>query len=133
VTSPPMHFLVVDDIATVRRIIIAMLELLGHTVVSEAEDGAHALEVLHAERSSGRPVDFVITDWNMPVMDGLGLIKAMRSVEEWRDLPVLVISSELAHQNVAAAMEAGANGYISKFSLSADLLGENFKRVLATE
>lgn len=129
----PLHFLVVDDLLTVRRIIVALLELLGHTAVIEAEDGAHALELLQKQHADGAPVDFVITDWNMPVMDGIGLVRAMRSREETHDLPVLMISSECGHQNLIAARQAGVDGYLSKYSLSVELLGDTLNRILAAK
>jgi two-component system chemotaxis response regulator CheY len=128
--SSELHFLVVDDLITVRRIIIALLELLGHTAVSEAEDGAHALELLRERHAGRNPVNFVITDWNMPVMDGLSLVRAMRSSQDLHHVPVLMVSSEFGHQNLIAAKQAGVDEYISKLSLSADLLGEALNRIL---
>lgn len=132
-TFSPLHFLVVDDLVTVRRIIIALLELLGHTAVTEAEDGAHALELLRERHACSIPVNFVITDWNMPVMDGISLVREMRSYGDLHDLPVLMISSEFGHQNLIAATQAGVDGYISKYSLSVELLGETLNRILAAK
>lgn len=132
-TCSPLHILVVDDLVTVRRIIVALLDLLGHTEVSEAEHGEQALELLRSRDANRPPINFVITDWNMPIMDGLGLLNAMRSSTEFRDVPVLMVSSELAHQNLVAAKQAGVDGYLSKFSLSVELLGESLDRILAAK
>ena len=126
-----LHILVVDDLATVRRIIVALLDLLGHTKVSEAEHGEQALELLRSQKSGQAPINFVITDWNMPVMDGLALLKTMRSSADLNDVPVLMISSELGHQHLIEATRAGVDGYLSKFSLSVEALGETLDRILA--
>jgi two-component system chemotaxis response regulator CheY len=98
---PELHFLVVDDLKPVRRIVIALLELLGHTSTFEAEDGCQALAILRARSTCSAPINFVITDWNMPGMDGLDLVAAMRASEGLRDMPVLMISSEIGEQNLA--------------------------------
>lgn len=104
-----IRFLVVDDFSTMRRIVRNLLKELGHTNVDEAEDGAIALQKL---RSSN--FDFVVTDWNMPNMDGLTLLQTIRSTPELDHLPVLMITAEAKKENIIAAAQAGASGYIVK-------------------
>lgn len=104
-----IRFLVVDDFSTMRRIVRNLLKELGHTNVDEAEDGAIALQKL---RSSN--FDFVVTDWNMPNMDGLTLLQTIRSTPELGHLPVLMITAEAKKENIIAAAQAGASGYIVK-------------------
>lgn len=127
---PELHFLVVDDMKPMRRIIIALLELLGHTSASEAENGRHALEILRTSNAGASPISFVITDWNMPVMDGLGLVAEMRTSEALRDVPVLMISSEIGPKSLLPGEMPGVDGYLSKFSLSVELLGETVENIL---
>jgi two-component system chemotaxis response regulator CheY len=128
-----LHFLVVDDLKPVRRIVIALLELLGHTSASEAEDGRQALAILRAPNAGPAPVNFVITDWNMPGMDGLDLVAAMRASESLRDMPVLMISSEIGEQHLVSAKTSGVDGFLSKFSLSVELLGQEIDNILAAK
>lgn len=125
------HILVVDDLALIRRIIVALLDTLGYTTVTEAEHGEQALELLRSGMGSDAAIDIVITDWNMPVMDGLALLKTIRSSPDLRDLPVLMITSEAEQYNIAAALEAGVDGFIAKLSLSAALLEQTLAQILA--
>ena len=104
-----MHVLVVDDFATMRRIITNALRNLGFTRITESEDGSAALSIL--ERES---VDFVITDWNMPQMSGLDLLKAIRANPETMNTPVLMVTAEKQQQNIVAAVKAGVSNYIVK-------------------
>lgn len=104
-----MRFLVVDDFATMRRIVRNLLKELGFANVDEAEDGAIAL---HKLRAGG--FDFVISDWNMPNMDGLTLLQSIRSDENLKKLPVLMVTAEAKKENIVAAAQAGANGYVVK-------------------
>ena len=119
-----MRALIVDDSATVRRIIISLLDDLGYDDCVEASDGRQALEHLAA-----RPVDLVITDWSMPVMGGLELIRAIRSRPETAGLPVLVVSSHSAIADLAAATEVGVCGYVIK-PFTADVLRRAIVAVL---
>jgi two-component system chemotaxis response regulator CheY len=105
-----IRFLVVDDFSTMRRIVRNLLKELGFTNVEEAEDGAVALQRL---KSAGG-IDFVITDWNMPNMDGLTLLQSVRSDPGLKHLPVLMITAEAKKENIIAAAQAGASGYIVK-------------------
>jgi two-component system chemotaxis response regulator CheY len=107
--DPKMKFLVVDDFSTMRRIVRNLLKELGFSNVDEAEDGQVALQKLQAGG-----FDFVVTDWNMPNMDGLTLLKTIRASESLKHLPVLMITAEAKKENIIAAAQAGASGYIVK-------------------
>ncbi|MFC5301377.1 chemotaxis response regulator CheY [Azospira restricta] len=109
-------FLVVDDFSTMRRIVRNLLKELGFNNVEEAEDGAIALSRL---KSGG--IDFVVTDWNMPNMDGLTLLQSIRADAALKHLPVLMITAEAKKENIIAAAQAGASGYIVKPFTSATL------------
>lgn len=115
-SDPNMKFLVVDDFSTMRRIVRNLLKELGFANVDEAEDGAVALQKLEAGA-----FDFVVTDWNMPNMDGLTLLQRIRQSPQLRHLPVLMITAEAKKENIIAAAQAGASGYIVKPFTSATL------------
>ncbi|OGP21317.1 MAG: histidine kinase [Deltaproteobacteria bacterium GWA2_55_10] len=104
-----MKILVVDDFSTMRRIIKNILREIGYNNVDEADDGTTALEKLRAGK-----FDFVVTDWNMPNMPGIELLKAIRSDAELKDTPVLMVTAEAAKENVVTAVQAGVNNYIVK-------------------
>ena len=108
-TDQNMKILTVDDFSTMRRIIRNMLRQLGFTNILEAEDGAEALSLLQREK-----VDFVISDWNMPNMSGLDLLKAIRADENLKPLPVLLVTAEALKENVLEAVKAGVNNYVVK-------------------
>lgn len=114
--DPKMKFLVVDDFSTMRRIVRNLLKELGFTNVDEAEDGAIALQKLQAG-----DFEFVVTDWNMPNMDGLTLLQTIRATPSLKSLPVLMITAEAKKENIIAAAQAGASGYIVKPFTSATL------------
>jgi two-component system chemotaxis response regulator CheY len=107
--DPKTKFLVVDDFSTMRRIVRNLLKELGYTNVDEAEDGAMGLAKLKSEK-----FDFVISDWNMPNMDGLEMLKAIRSEASLSKLPVLMVTAEAKKENIIAAAQAGASGYVVK-------------------
>lgn len=107
--DPKIRFLIVDDFSTMRRIVRNLLKELGFSNVDEAEDGKVALEKL----ATGG-FDFVVTDWNMPNMDGLTLLQNIRSTPALQKLPVLMVTAEAKKENIIAAAQAGANGYIVK-------------------
>lgn len=107
--NPNTKFLVVDDFSTMRRIVRNLLKELGYTNVDEAEDGAIALNKL-----KGGDFEFVVSDWNMPNMDGLTLLQHIRSDPLLTTLPVLMVTAEAKKENIIAAAQAGANGYIVK-------------------
>ena len=109
------HFLIVDDISSMRRVIGSLLkEQLRHIRISEAADGASALQVIKAAESGGTPVDFVVTDWNMPHMDGITLLRTIRQQDETHHLPVLLVTAEATRDMILDAARAGADGYIVK-------------------
>ncbi|QIT57227.1 chemotaxis protein CheY [Aquisalimonas sp. 2447] len=104
-----MKILIVDDFSTMRRIIKNLLRDLGYNNTAEADDGNTALPML---KKGG--FDFLITDWNMPGMDGLELLKNVRAEEELKDLPVLMVTAESKREQIIEAAQAGVNGYIVK-------------------
>lgn len=104
-----MKFLVVDDFSTMRRIVRNLLKELGFTNVDEAEDGVVALSKLR-----GGNFQFVVSDWNMPNMTGIDLLKAIRADAELKHLPVMMVTAEAKKENIIQAAQAGANGYVVK-------------------
>ncbi|QNQ21559.1 chemotaxis protein CheY [Kosakonia sp. SMBL-WEM22] len=104
-----LRFLVVDDFATMRRIVRNLLKDLGFNRVEEAEDGLDALNKLRADA-----FDFVISDWNMPNMDGLQLLTEIRNDANLKTMPVLMVTAEAKKENIIAAAQAGASGYVVK-------------------
>lgn len=104
-----MKVLVVDDFSTMRRIIKNLLRDLGFTNVSEADDGATALPMLQ-----GGDFEFVVTDWNMPGMQGIDLLRAIRADDKLKHIPVLMVTAEAKKEQIIAAAQAGVNGYIVK-------------------
>lgn len=118
-----LHFLVVDDFNTMRRIVRNLLKELGFINVEEAEDGADALNKLRTTTC-----DFVITDWNMPNMDGLELLKNIRADEQLKAMPVLMVTAEAKKENIIAAAQAGASGYVVK-PFTAAILEEKLNKI----
>ncbi len=104
-----MKILIVDDFSTMRRIIKNLLRDLGFNDTTEADDGQTALPLL----KSGK-FDFLVTDWNMPGMDGLTLLKTVRADENLKDMPVLMVTAEAKREQIVVAAQAGVNGYIVK-------------------
>lgn len=122
-SDPKMKFLVVDDFSTMRRIVRNLLKELGFTNVDEAEDGAVALQKLNSAQ-----FDFVVTDWNMPNMDGLTLLQTIRQTPHLRHLPVLMVTAEAKKENIIAAAQAGASGYIVK-PFTAATMSEKLEKI----
>ncbi|ACR01818.1 MAG TPA: chemotaxis response regulator CheY [Thauera aminoaromatica] len=122
-SDPKTRFLVVDDFSTMRRIVRNLLKELGFANVDEAEDGAVALQKLKSS-----PYDFVVTDWNMPNMDGLTLLQSIRRTPELKHLPVLMITAEAKKENIIAAAQAGASGYVVK-PFTAATLAEKLEKI----
>ena len=118
-----LKFLVVDDFPTMRRIVRNLLKELGFLKVEEAEDGAIALQKLKAGS-----FDFVVSDWNMPNMDGLQLLQAVRADPALKHLPVLMITAEAKKENIIAAAQSGAHGYIVK-PFTAATLSEKLDKI----
>jgi len=122
-----MKILIVDDFSTMRRIIKNLLRDLGFSNTQEADDGQTALPMLQ----SGN-FDFLVTDWNMPGMTGIDLLKAVRADEKLSTLPVLLVTAEQKREQIVEAAQAGVNGYIVKPFTAAVLkekIGKIFERV----
>lgn len=118
-----MKILIVDDFSTMRRIIKNLLHDLGYDNSHEADDGTTALPMLR-----NGSFDFLITDWNMPGMQGIDLLRAVRSDPKLRTLPVLLVTAEARRDQIVMAAEAGVNGYIVK-PFTAQTLREKIDRI----
>jgi len=118
-----MKFLIVDDFSTMRRIIRNLLKELEFTNADEAEDGVAALAKLR-----GGNFDFVVSDWNMPNMTGIELLKAIRADDTLKHLPVLMVTAEAKKENIIAAAQAGASGYVVK-PFTAAVLEEKLNKI----
>mgnify|MGYP003603150324 CR=1 FL=1 len=122
-----IKILVVDDMPMMRRVVKTLLKDLGFDNVDEADDGSAALGKL---RGSAVPFEFVISDWNMPNMDGLAMLQAIRADNALKVLPVLMVTAESKKENIVAAVTSGADGYVVK-PFTAAVLEEKIKMVLA--
>jgi len=125
-----MKILIVDDFSTMRRIIKNLLRDLGFNNTSEAEDGASGLAALRAG-----DFDFLITDWNMPGMQGIDLLKAVRADTKLANIPVLMVTAEARRDQIVEAAQAGVNGYVVKPFTAATLkekLDKIFERLEAS-
>lgn len=124
--DPNMKILVVDDFSTMRRIVRNLLKELGFSNVHEAEDGVDALKKLRAES-----FDFVVSDWNMPNMTGIDLLREIRKDATLKHLPVLMVTAEAKKENIIEAAQAGASGYVVK-PFTAITLDEKLKKIFLT-
>jgi two-component system chemotaxis response regulator CheY len=125
-----MRILIVDDFSTMRRIVKNLLADLGYTNTAEADDGNTALAALRSA-----PFDFVVTDWNMPGMTGIDLLRAIRADDKLKTLPVLMVTAEAKREQIIEAAQNGVNGYIIKPFTAQTLeekLGKIFERLAAT-
>ena len=120
-----MKVLVVDDFSTMRRIVKNLLIEIGFSNIEEADDGKTALPIL--EKGG---IDFLVTDWNMPGMPGIDLLKAVRSDPELSSIPVLMVTAEAKKEQILEAAQAGVNGYVVK-PFTADTLREKVDKVFA--
>ncbi|MBS5194847.1 MAG: chemotaxis response regulator CheY [Morganella morganii] len=118
-----LNFLVVDDFSTMRRIVRNLLKELGYNKIEEAEDGVDALEKIRAGQ-----IDFVVADWNMPNMVGLELLKTIRADDALKHIPVMMVTAEAKKENIIAAAQAGASGYVVK-PFTAAILEEKLNKV----
>lgn len=107
--DPNMNVLVVDDADTMRRIVCNLLRGLGMKNLREAENGTVALQELKVKKA-----DLVVSDWNMPVMSGIELLRAIRADDELKNIPVLMVTAEAKKENIIEAVQAGASNYIVK-------------------
>jgi len=121
--DPNMKILVVDDMSTMRRIVKNIMKQLGFANIEEAENGQDALTKLHAE-SYG----FVISDWNMPVMTGIDMLRAIRADDKLKALPVLMVTAEAQKENLIEAIQAGVSNYIVK-PFTAEVLQEKMNKI----
>ena len=125
--SNNMKILVVDDFSTMRRIVKGLLQELGYADITEADDGNTALPLLKAGG-----FDFLITDWNMPGMPGLDLLKAVRGDARLAKLPVLMLTAEAKREQIIEAAQAGVSGYVIK-PFTAATLKEKIDKILASK
>jgi two-component system, chemotaxis family, chemotaxis protein CheY len=119
-----LKILVVDDFATMRKVIRNLLKQSGFENVIEADDGTAALKILKSQK-----VDFIISDWNMPNMSGIELLKAVRADDEIGKLPFLMVTAEALKDNVVSAVKAGVSNYIVK-PFTAEVLNEKIEKIL---
>ena len=122
-----MRFLVVDDSSTMRRIIINTLSRIGHPDSLEAGNGREGLEKLR-----GGGVDVVITDWNMPEMNGLEFVRAIRANPATRSVPVLMVTTNAAQDDIVEALKAGVSNYVVK-PFTPDIIKDKIQAVLAKQ
>jgi two-component system chemotaxis response regulator CheY len=118
-----MTVLVVDDFATMRRIVKNVLKQIGFSDILEADDGATALDVLKENK-----VDLIVSDWNMPKMTGLDLLKKVRGDESMKQIPFLMVTAEAQKENVLQAVQAGVSNYIVK-PFTADAVKEKLTQI----
>lgn len=107
--DPNMKILVVDDMVTMRRIVKNILKQLGFANIDEAENGQEALQKLRSDTFG-----FVVSDWNMPVMTGIDMLRAIRADEKLKATPVLMVTAEAQQSNLIEAVQAGVSNYIVK-------------------
>jgi len=121
-----LKILAVDDSPTMRRIIINTLKRAGFNDVVEASDGKDALAKLKVEQ-----INFIITDWNMPEMDGLALVTTLRSSDEYKNMPILMVTTRSVKDDILEAMKAGVNNYIVK-PFTPDTLKQKIEQILGS-
>lgn len=120
-----MKFLVVDDSATMRRIVVNSLNRIGYSRTAEAGDGDEALEVFDGS------IDCIITDWNMPKMSGLDLVRKLRARPDGQSVPVLMVTTRSVREDILSAIEAGVSNYIVK-PFTPVVLKEKLDQILTT-
>ena len=121
--DPSMKIMVVDDMSTMRRIVKNLLKQLGYANVDEAENGQEALIKLRADKFG-----FVVSDWNMPVMSGIELLRAIRADECLKAIPVLMVTAEAQKENIIEAVQAGVSNYVVK-PFTAETLQEKMAKI----
>jgi two-component system chemotaxis response regulator CheY len=119
-----IKILVVDDFATMRKVVRNLLKQIGYENIVEAEDGVSALKILKSQK-----IDFIVSDWNMPNMTGLELLKAVRADSELTATPFLMITAEALQDNVVAAVRAGVSNYIVK-PFTAETLNGKIQKIM---
>jgi len=119
-----IKILIVDDFATMRRILKNILKQLDFKNLVEADDGTSAWEILE-----GQDVDLIISDWNMPKMTGLELLKKVRSSDKYKTTPFLMVTAEAQKQNVIEAVQAGVSNYVVK-PFTAEAISDKLEKIL---
>ncbi len=119
-----IKILIVDDFATMRRILKNILKQLGFKNLVEADDGTTAWEVLE-----GQSIDLIISDWNMPKMTGLELLKKVRASDSFKGVPFLMVTAEAQKQNVIEAVQAGVSNYVVK-PFTAEAISDKLEKIL---
>ena len=119
-----IKILIVDDFATMRKVIRNLLKQSGYENIVEAEDGVNALKILKSQK-----IDFIVSDWNMPNKSGLELLKKVRADEDLKTLPFLMVTAEALQENVVAAVKAGVSNYIVK-PFTSETLDEKIKKIM---
>jgi two-component system chemotaxis response regulator CheY len=120
-----MRFLIVDDSSTMRRIIVNTLAKLGYDDILEAGNGREGLD-----RMGAGGVDLIITDWNMPEMNGIDFIRAVRTSQSGKNIPVLMVTTNAAKDDIVEALKAGVNNYVVK-PFTAETIKEKIDAVTA--
>jgi two-component system, chemotaxis family, chemotaxis protein CheY len=120
-----MKILVVDDSSTMRRIIINTLNKIGYSDYAEAANGREGVEKLAAV-----PIDMIITDWNMPEMSGVDFIRAVRANDQTKHLPVIMVTTNAAQEDIVQALDAGVNNYVVK-PFTPDTIKERIQAAIA--
>ncbi len=118
-----MNVLVVDDFSTMRRIVKNILRQIGFTNIVEADDGTTAWDTLNKSK-----IDFIVSDWNMPQMTGIELLRKVRSSEEFADIPFLMVTAEAQQENIIEAVQAKVSNYIVK-PFTAETLGQKIDKI----
>ena len=121
--DPNMRVLIVDDFATMRRIVRNILRQLGLQNVVEADDGTTAWDVINREK-----IDFIVSDWNMPKMTGIELLRKVRGSEQYADIPFLMVTAEAQQENIIEAAQAKVSNYIVK-PFTADTLKQKIDKI----
>lgn len=121
--NPDMRILIVDDFSTMRRIVRNILRQLGMNNVVEADDGTTAWDTLNREK-----IDFIVSDWNMPKMTGIELLRKVRASEEFADIPFLMVTAEAQQENIIEAVQAKVSNYIVK-PFTADTLKQKIDKI----
>lgn len=125
---PETRILVIDDMPSIRDLVKAQLKTMGYKTIWEAQDGEEGLEFLHKQLKDGEPVELVISDWNMPKLKGLELLKKVRASAEFKDLPFVLLTSEAEREQVTEAVLSGVSQYIVK-PFSAKIFEDKLKTV----
>jgi two-component system chemotaxis response regulator CheY len=108
------RILIIDDMATMRQVIRASLHELGYTDMAEADDGSTAWPLITKAQEAGTPFQLIISDWNMPNLSGIDLLKKVRGVDALKQLPFIFVTAENGKEHVVQALQAGVSSYITK-------------------